>query len=193
MLESNIYFESETTFKILCIDPGTKTLGYAVYEIDIETLDIVDCFAWTVDIVRLDIYNENTVATYQEKFARIIAHKKNFRNVLDFYQPLIVVSETPFFSIMQPSAAGPLFELFATLEQTVEEWDSLKPLYKAEPRAVKKSVGAVDHKDKEAVKKALKKIPELSKANLDLLDNHSIDALAVGYYHLLKLRNKGTK
>lgn len=191
---TGVFFEeNQDTFKILSIDPGTQTLGYAVLEINIDTLEVVDCFAWTVDSTRLDIYNEETALTYSEKFARIISHKTNFKNVLDFYQPLIVVSETPFFSIMRPSAAGPLYELFATLEQTVYEWDKEKPLYKAEPRSVKKFVNAVDHKDKNAVKTALKKIDELKSANLDFLDSHSIDAIAVGYYQLGKLRSEREK
>ncbi len=191
---SDVFFEeNQDTFKILSIDPGTQTLGYAVLEINIDTLEVVECFAWTVDSTRLDLYNEGTALTYSEKFARIISHKTNFKNVLDFYQPLIVVSETPFFSIMRPSAAGPLYELFATLEQTVYEWDKEKPLYKAEPRSVKKFVNAVDHKDKNAVKNALKKIDELKSANLDFLDSHSIDAIAVGYYQLGKLRSEREK
>lgn len=191
---TDVFFEeNQDTFKILSIDPGTQTLGYAVLEINIDTLEVVDCFAWTVDSTRLDIYSEGVALTFSEKFARIISHKTNFKNVLECYQPLIVVSETPFFSIMRPSAAGPLYELFATLEQTVYEWDKEKPLYKAEPRSVKKFVNAVDHKDKNAVKTALKKIDELKSANLDFLDSHSIDAIAVGYYQLGKLRSEREK
>lgn len=180
----------EDTFKILSIDPGTQTLGYAILEVDIQTLKVVNCFAWTVDSTRLELYSEETAATFSEKFARIIAHKVNFNNVLEYYQPLVVVSETPFFSIMRPSAAGPLFELFTTLEQTVYSWDKEKPLYKAEPRSVKKFVGVVDHKNKDAVKQALIKIEELKHANIEFLDNHSVDALAVGYFQLGKLRNE---
>ena len=93
----------EDTFKILSIDPGTQTLGYAILEVDIQTLKVVNCFAWTVDSTRLELYSEETAATFSEKFARIIAHKVNFNNVLEYYQPLVVVSETPFFSIMTVS------------------------------------------------------------------------------------------
>lgn len=188
MNKKSLSKESEDTFKILSIDPGTQTLGYAILEINIKTLEIVNSFAWTVDSTRLEIYSEQAAQVHSEKFARIYAHKTNFKNVLEFYQPLVIVSETPFFSILRPSAAGPLFELFATLEQTIYEWDKEKPLYKAEPRSVKKFVQANDHKDKNAVKQALLKIDELKSANLEFLDTHSIDALAVGYYKLGKLR-----
>ena len=54
-------------------------------------------------------------------------------------------------------------------------------------------VNVVDYKDKNAVKTALKKIDELKSANLDFLDSHSIDAIAVGYYQLGKLRSEREK
>ena len=57
-----------------------------------------------------------------------------------------------------------------------------------DPPSVKKAVGAPARGDKDAVKRAIKLIKELEMVNFDNFDEHSIDATAVGYYELLKLR-----
>lgn len=188
-MKEELYIDEQDTFTILSIDPGTISLGFAVIKVDIKTLDIKEAFAWTVDATRLDYYREDIIAVHGDKFARIIAHKRNFENVLRYYEPLIVTSETPFFNKLRPSAGGPLFELYTTLEQTVFEWDTQKPLYKMEPKLVKKMVGASANAKKPEMQAALKKIEELSSASLEFLDQHSIDALAVGYSYILKLRS----
>lgn len=186
-----LFKEEEDYIVVLAIDPGTITLGFAVYMLDIDTLDIIDVFAWTVDATRLTYFDPLVIDVHGEKFARIMAHKKNFKGVLERYKPLSIVCETPFFNMRRPSAAGPLYELYATLEQTVFEWDNFKPLYKVDPKTAKKSVKAPHNAKKDEVKKALLKIEELDKANIDFLDEHSCDALAVGYSKVIEMRSKG--
>ena len=180
--------EDESTFTILSIDPGTTTLGFAIIKVDILTDKIVEAFAWTVDATRLAFYLDETVNLHGDKFARIISHKRNFENVLRFYKPLVVAAETPFFNRRRPSAGGPLFEFFSTLEQTVFEWDRYKPIYKFEPRTVKLKVGATAGAKKHEVKAALEDIDELKDVSMSFLDEHAIDALAVGYTYLQQLR-----
>lgn len=182
-----LHEDEDNTFSILSIDPGTSTLGFCVTKLRIETLEIVDIFAWTVDATRLDFYREDIVATHGEKFARIISHKRNFEQVLRYYDPLSIVCETPFFNRLRPSAGGPLYELYSTIEQTVFEWDRYKPLYGVDPKSVKKNVKVKDN-SKEAMHAALKLIDELKIANLDLLDQHAHDAVAVGYFKVCELR-----
>lgn len=189
---SEIYIDDEDSVSILSIDPGTTNLGYAIIKINITTTEIIEAFAWTVDATRLVFYREDIIPTHSEKFARIISHKQNLKNVLDFYKPLIVVSETPFFNMKRASAAGPLYELLTTVEQTIYEWDKYKPLYKIDPKTVKKTVGASHNAKKPEMRECVSKVKELSCACLDLLDEHSIDALAVGYAYVIKqIRNRG--
>lgn len=189
----DLFDREEDYITILAIDPGTITLGFAVYKLDIVTLEIKDVFAWTIDATRLSYFDPMIIDIHGEKFARIMAIKRNFKGVLECYKPLAIVCETPFFNMRRPSAAGPLYELFATLEQTVYEWDNFKPLYKVDPKTAKKAVKAAHNAKKEDIRAALKKIPELDIANIDLLDEHSNDALAVGYFKVTELRNKGVK
>ncbi len=186
--------DQQTTFNILSIDPGTHNLGYAVFELDIESLEIKKVHAWTVDATRLQYYMEEVATRHGDKFARILAHKKNFREVLDFYNPLMVVYESPFFNMQRASAAGPLYELQGTYEQTLFEWDPYRPLHKVEPKTVKKGVGASASAKKPEMKEAISKIEELKCLSLDFLDEHSIDAVAVGYQYINnKLRIQGAK
>jgi Holliday junction resolvasome RuvABC endonuclease subunit len=185
MLE--LYEEQDDTFTILSIDPGTSTLGFCVIKLQIETLKIMEGHSWTVDATRLAFYRDEIVETHGEKFARIIAHKRNLENVLRFYNPLVLVCETPFFNRLRPSAGGPLYELYTTIEQTVYEWDQYKPVYGVDPKTVKKNVKVADN-SKPAMLAALKKIEELECFNLDLLDEHAIDSTAVGYWKVTELR-----
>jgi Holliday junction resolvasome RuvABC endonuclease subunit len=183
--------DDSDTVTILSIDPGTIRLGFSIIKLSIKDLEIVEAFAWTIEATRLEFYKEDVVLVHGEKFARIIAIKKMFKYVLEFYRPLSVVCESPFFNMTRPSAAGPLYELLATIEQTVFEWDDQKPLYKVEPKTVKKAVGASANAKKDEVRVAVSKVPELQCACLDFLDEHAIDAIAVGYAYINQsLRNR---
>jgi len=183
--------DDSDTVTILSIDPGTIRLGFSIIKLSIKDLEIVEAFAWTIEATRLDFYKEDVIQIHGEKFARIIAIKKMFKYVLEFYRPLSVVCESPFFNMARPSAAGPLYELLATIEQTVFEWDNQKPLYKVEPKTVKKAVGASANAKKDEVRIAVSKVKELQCACLDFLDEHAIDAIAVGYAYINQsLRNR---
>ena len=74
------------------------------------------------------------------------------------------------------------------MQRALHLWDDYKPLYMIDPPSVKKAVGAQTRGDKDAVKKAIKLIKELEMVNFNNLDEHSIDATAVGYCELLRLR-----
>lgn len=176
--------DEDNTVTVLSIDPGTIRLGFSIIKLSIPDLKITEVFAWTIEATRLDFYKEEVVSIHGEKFARIIAIKRMLKCVLEFYRPLSVVCETPFFNMQRPSAAGPLYELLTTIEQTVFEWDSQKPLYKVEPKTVKKAVGASANAKKDEVRIALSKVEELKCACLDFLDEHAIDAIAVGYSYI---------
>jgi Holliday junction resolvasome RuvABC endonuclease subunit len=192
-MSAELHVDEDDTFSILSIDPGTSTLGFCVTKLKIETLEIVDVFAWTVDATRLAFYKDEIIEIHGEKFARILSHKRNLEQVLRFYDPLFVVCETPFFNRLRPSAGGPLYELYATVEQTVYEWDKYKPLYGVDPKTVKKAVKALGNKKPDMLI-AMKKIAEIfEKAGLDLLDEHAIDAVAVGYTKVLELRERKAK
>jgi Holliday junction resolvasome RuvABC endonuclease subunit len=63
-------------------------------------------------------------------------------------------------------------------------YDPWKPLYRVDPPTVKKKVGAPGNADKNAVKQALLRLPDLNyqgETPLAMLDEHSVDALAVAY------------
>lgn len=182
----DVYIDDQNTVTILSIDPGTYNLGYAVFKVDIDSFEIKDAFAWTVAAIKLDTFKDSMIETHGEKMARIVAIKENFKNVLEHYEPLIVVSESPFFNVKRPSAAGPLYELFGVLHQTLYQWDNSKPLYIIDPKTVKKTVGASHNAKKDEVRKCISKIKELSLICIDFLDEHSIDATAVGYTYIVK-------
>lgn len=78
------------------------------------------------------------------------------------------------------------------LRQSVMQYDQWLPYYMVDPPTVKKAVGAKGNADKEEVKRQLLLIPEIvekSLVDLSTLDEHSIDAIAVGYFLLNRYRS----
>lgn len=180
------------TFNLLGIDPGTDTIGFSIFKLTIDDLKIVSVTSWTEKVSRFLDEDSFEVQVHSAKYGRINIISEKVKLILDTFKPLVVACEAPFFNRLRPNAYGPLIETVFTIQKTLSFWDHYKPLYMHDPPSVKKSVGSKKEKgedNKEAVKRAIKLIAELKMVNFDLLDEHSIDATAVAYCHLLKLRN----
>lgn len=180
-------FEKQT-FNILGIDPGTDTIGFSIITVNIDDLKIVSVTPWTEKVSRFLDEDSFEVQIHSAKYSRLRLISEKFSQVLTVYNPTVVASEAPFFNRLRPNAYAPLVETVFTLQRALHLWDDYKPLYMIDPPSVKKAVGAQARGDKDAVKKAIKLIKELEMVNFNNLDEHSIDATAVGYCELLRLR-----
>lgn len=184
----------ENTFNILGIDPGTDTIGFCILTIDIHNLDIQSIKPWTEKISRY-IEEDEITEIHGNKFMRLNKIKEQLSNILEIFNPTYIASEAPFYNRLKPSAYAPLVETIYVIQNTVFEWDRLNSIYLIDPITVKKSIQALfkgnkekGEDNKDVVKIAIKKIKELNKVNFDLLDSHSIDACAVAYCQLQRIR-----
>ena len=184
--DSSIF--DKLTFNILGIDPGTDTIGFSIIKVNIDDLKIVSVTPWTEKVSRFIDEDSFEVEIHSAKYSRLRLISEQFTHILSIYNPTVVVSEAPFFNRFRPNAYAPLVETIFTLQKALHLWDDYKPLYMVDPPSVKKAVGAPARGDKDAIKRAIKLIKELEMVNFDNFDEHSIDATAVGYYELLKLR-----
>ncbi len=175
---------------VVGIDPGTETLGVGIVSFDINTFEIVRCEAMTFRGSRMP-GSEWLGLMFNDRAKRIQAHQINLLQLLLTVNPICVACESPFINMRQPTAYGALTEVVVGIAQAVRDFDVWRPLYMVSPPQVKQAVGAPGNADKETVKAKLLAILALvSVCTTDpsMMDEHSIDALAVAYYQYLNCR-----
>lgn len=185
--------QPEYIARLIGIDPGTQSLGLCCMWIDALSLQITNIEATTFigdKLPQLTWMQEN----HSDRFARIYAHRQNLLNTFNHYQPVWIRSEAPFINMRRPQAFAALIEIVDAIRLAVAEYDRGIGLELIDPSTVKKSVGASGGADKNGVKASISRIDEISsKINISLLDEHSIDSVAVAYSKLLEVRQNTIK
>lgn len=178
--------------RILGIDPGSETLGVACLSVDAHTLEVVNTQAITFvgSKLGMDPWMEGM---HSARFARIAAHQENLKAIFRQTLPVSIVCESPFYNPRRPNAFAPLVETLNAIRRAVWEYDAQQPLESVDPPTVKNAVGAKGNADKDAVKAKVLTLPLnfTGPIPLELLDEHSIDAIAVAYSKLVQLRAGG--
>lgn len=185
---------SDPCFKIIGIDPGSDTLGLSVLEVDIVTLNLISIQAQTIVGRRMFDDKGWSAQLHGDRITRIKAHQENLTVLFRQIDPLCICAESPFINIRRPSAYGALVEVITMIRNAVMDYDPWKHLYLTDPPTVKKAVGAPGNADKTVVKAHVIKLlgsyyTPIDGVTIDQLDEHSIDAIAVGYSRLLGMRN----
>lgn len=173
------------------IDPGTNTLGFSLIQIDPIDLSILCIKAETFRSDKMLDTNDILISTYGERVAKLMAHKNNLLRLFRYYKPIVICCESPFFNRLRPGAYGALMETMFAIKTAAIEYDRYIKFNTYEPSIVKKSIGANSIGDKLNVLKAMFAIDEIKDTTeipLELLDDHSIDAIAVGYTFLKNIR-----
>ncbi len=182
---------SQTHATIVGIDPGTETLGLAELNFDIRTLELISWEATTYIGSKLLHGSRWLGSIHGGRFDRLQAHRRNLIKVFDQIEPLMIACEVPFINMRRPQAYGALTEAVYEIRLAVVEHCPWKPLHLYEPSTVKNGIGAKGNADKDAVKAALLKRPELvacAKVPIEELDEHSLDGLAVAFTAWLNLK-----
>ena len=168
------------------IDPGTKCLGNGIITVDPLTFEIVEMEAFTINAEKLPLSDWN-IGLYGDRFARIMAICDHLSMYLKQYNPVSITCESPYFNHLHPSAYGPLVEVITSVRRTIYDWNKWIAMQSVDPTTVKKTVKAKGTK-KPDMTEALLQIPEFKLIDVEALDEHSIDGLAIAYYQYLKLR-----
>lgn len=176
---------SDEPLRLLAIDPGTSTLGVALLSWDFGPNFVVE-HAFTAKVKDED-------DTFTEMNGNRLGRMRCLINVVDeelnSFEPHVIIAESPFLGRF-PQAFAALVELLTLLRLSVNRYNSQLPLYTIDPKTVKKAVGVDLGKknDKDDVTQALRIHPDLAwNVDIETLDEHSIDAVAVGLYYLLNL------
>lgn len=176
-------------YGVICgIDPGTNHLGFAVLNYSIMDGSITAISAWTVNSNHLHTSNDIIIDTHGERIYKLIKQKENLLRLFKLHMPNLICCESPFFNRLSPMAYGALTEVVMCIHTAAIEYSPDIPFLTYEPSTIKKAVGAGAIVDKHKVKIAMQLIPELQCVDLNLIDEHAIDAIAVCYTALVKLR-----
>lgn len=178
---------------LIGIDPGSNTLGVAIMHIEPLTWGIISTHAKTFVGTRLSSTDEWTTEVYGDRLGRIFAHEQNLFRIFEETRPLLVASESPFYSQRHPQAFGALTEVICAIRNALRQHDGSKQVFLVDPPTVKRAVGAPGNGDKDRVREAILKLTNLNYVGdipLIDIDEHSLDAIAVCYHQYI---SKGTE
>ena len=177
---------------IVGIDPGTDTLGTAVLEFDVLTLDIVSLRMRTYAGSRHSRHSWET-ELFGDKLGRLHWHEQNLFELFVYTNPFLIASEAPFIGRF-PAAGIALTEAIGIIRNAAFRYNPTKVVQLYDPPTVKNSVGAKGDAGKDAVHNGLKRIAGhayIGDLPFDQLDEHSTDAGAVAVCQLNMLRRGG--
>lgn len=182
---------SEVTFNILGIDPGTSTTGYSLLIVRMSDLSIAHARGWTIDASKRVNPEDYTSELYGSRFLKVAEHGRLFRKYLKAYNPLIVVSESPFYNPKRPQAFAALLEIIMQLKTDLYNWDPWMQLFTIDPSTAKKNLHVSGiSSDKELIMNAIKTNDELKQFDYSHCDEHSADAISIAYCKLCQIREK---
>ena len=177
------------TYRFISIDPGTETLGVAMWVVDLESKRAMIENVFTLKASRSNTYVPATAMNYGDRYARLNAHYNSLCHIFHFFMPNNVVSESPYMGRF-PQAYAALVECMNMLQEAVRSFDYSLRVMAIDPMSAKQSVGVTKRgSNKDLVREQVLALKDISFINNNpyLLDEHSIDAIAVGYHHFKNL------
>lgn len=182
--------DHDPTYRIISIDPGTNTMGVAQLDVDLVLGDVIVNEAVTFNGDRLSLSYPEVLDIHGGRIAKLLAHEENLLELFYLVQPHCVICESPFLGRF-PQAFEALIECLTAIRRALFQYDRSLPLETVDPPTVKKAVGVVNKgSTKDDVNQAIRSLKGLSyNSGVDpaLLDEHSTDAVAVGYYKYSQL------
>lgn len=178
-------------YNLISIDPGLNNIGIAVYRVN-KDLKILHIKAWTVDINKVKrIFNVSN--SYPSRSIKIMKFKSILIGLLLRYKPYAVITESAFYNPLRPSAYGPLSEVISHIVSTIMEVNPNIFYHSLEPLLIKKMLKSGYSKGKLSMLEAVSKVDEITdvlKGKITDLDDHGVDAIAVGYSFLSIIKNE---
>lgn len=176
----------DNRFVVVGIDPGTNSVGFSRIEIDCFSWEIKEIWATTLHVDKLQRYDGFVLGPHAERTGKLLKLRQSMTLMLNWARPHHVCCESPFYNRLRPGAYGPLVEAIFALKMASFDHDPLIPFTTLEPSTIKKAMGAGAIARKEKVKEAVMENMTVIKTaivDVDQLDEHAIDAIAVGYSH----------
>lgn len=173
-------------FNIFSIDPGINHFGLSISSVDFSTKEVLNTNTRTIH-VKEKYLNGYVIENYGLKQAKIDYLNKIFIDFLNEYTPITVAIETPFYNMKRPAAFMPLIELLYQIRISLRDTLVSSNLALYQPSVIKKTIGASAVCKKDEVREYVLKKKDFFKyigdIDMENLDEHSIDSLAIFYTH----------
>lgn len=178
--------------RLLSIDPGTTTTGMAFFELDLINLHVQLVDALTIKANTTKDKYRHLSLIHNDRLARITFIADVFQQYLIQFQPNMVITETAHMGKYTDAFEG-LIHCTSVLEYVLMNYNSNIPLEGVDATSVKKNLNAI-LRGEDSKNSVREKILELYQhgnfstfVDVFSLDEHSIDAIAVGWYKLTKI------
>lgn len=178
-------------FNILGIDPGTHNLGVGILTVEFGTFEILASVAFTITALKVMPKDAWAIEMHGERTSRIYTLMSELDRCFNFYNPIRIACESPFYNPRRPMAYGSLVEILSAIRTTVWNYDRWRRIQTYDPPSVKKAVGAKGGADKDVMKEKVTNMSQLRWSGpypITALDEHAIDGLAVAYADYLALK-----
>lgn len=183
---------SDHCFRVVGVDPGSRTFGLSVLDYDLIEKKIILRHAETFNADR--VLNEKSIEqVLGERGARHAKCREFVLERLRYFEPQLVSCESAFMRVRFVTAYRSLVEGIVMVREAVYAYDNTISTHLVDPPTAKKAVGAPGKGgDKESVRIAIKKLIRDKKlfvsedVDIDSLDEHSIDSIAIGYWLILQ-------
>ena len=172
-----------TPLNILSIDPGLNNIGFANIFYSFPSASITSITAHTYK-------TEPTINSYQlseyldDRTIKLLSLKEHFATLVTSNQFDIIVCEAPFFYAGKPGAYRALVEAISVIKQHLADISPITPFIQLEPLMVKRFVKSLNISNKDSTKEALYLLNLHNHIDLNTLDEHSVDAISIGYAFL---------
>lgn len=172
----------EGWIRSIAIDPSTQRMGISVIDVNLAVPEKFK-LQW-VETIHGDKMEHFGSTNYDDDGAvqsRIHGLSKSYRQLLEFFEPTVAVCEDNFLGA-SPDTFKRLIEAVSLLRMETESYGKGLYMINVPPRAAKETVGAnFRGTQKEDVTKGIKAYAnlDLNGHDLDVLDEHSIDAIAI--------------
>lgn len=168
---------------ILAIDPGLNNIGFSHLLYSYPNSSISSITAHTFK-------PEPTVPAYQlseyldDRTIKLLSIKDYFSSLLTSTHFDLIVCEAPFFYASKPGAYRALVEVISVFKQHLADTNPITPFIQLEPLLVKRYVKSLNISNKDSTKEALYLLNLHNYIDLNTLDEHSVDAISIGYAFL---------
>lgn len=180
--------------RILSIDPGVN-MGFAVLDYDGMMIDVLDVYTCKIDN-HVEHHLSDILRVNGITVARSMAIDELVTHMLNKWQVDYLCHETAYSSHGRMNFGRNVVEPFAKLRENIlsivlayARYDRLNGAFPINPMTVKSVVVGERSNDKDAVYKALMQKTDITyQCSTANLDQHSWDAIAIGYTFLKTMR-----
>lgn len=183
---------STEAFRLVSVDPGVDNMGVSLLEDPMDgkhKYNLIDCYTFSP---KSNAAGYRGITDFHDsRISRLMQIADHLRNLLFTYKPHAFIIEGNYYGRF-PDAFAALTECVLIARTVLFEYDPFLPLSVVDPSTAKKSVGMVKIKGttKDDVKIALMKIKDINwLVDIETLDQHSIDSVAIGYHYLKHVKD----